>query len=400
MNTYAPALWLLTLIVGLPQFSETVYTPALPDIAKSLATTPEMVELTLTIYLFGFAIGTFFWGLLSDFFGRKPCLLAGIAIYLAGCIGCLYSESIYWLLASRLIQAFGGSTGSVLGQAICRDSFQGKRLGEVYAIVGSALALSPAVGPILGGFTDQLFGWSAIFILLVLLGSWVFLAVVWKLPETKLEGQVTKSLLFDVCKKMLFDTQLLKYGLIVAACNGILFSYYAEGSFYLIDLLQLTPSVYGISFISLAFAGVLAGISTKRLYSYKSSDQILSIGSSIVLTGCLLFTLLSITFSIANSNLFAILSTISCMILIQFGSGVTLAVTLAKSLEHYKYAIGLASSLFGLFYYIVIALITLGIGLIHYNNLTTMPLYFLGIGLSVKVLTVLVTKAQTVEQRN
>lgn len=379
-----PALWLLTIIVGLPQFSETVYTPALPDIAKSLGTSPEMVELTLTIYLFGFAIGTFLWGILSDFLGRKPCLLAGLLIYLAGCMGCLYSESIGMLLFSRLIQSLGGSTGSVLGQAICRDSFQGKRLGEVYASVGSALALSPAIGPILGGITDQMFGWSAIFILLVLMGLAVFLAVIWKLPETKLQQGMSLEMIKNVGKQMLLDKKLLKYGLIVAACNGILFSYYAEGSFYLIDLLQLRPAYYGLSFLALAIAGVLAGISTRKLYKSKTSDQILSLGSSLLLLGCLLFSVLTAWF---HNNLFAILATVLCMVVIQFGSGMTLAVALARSLEDYRDAIGIASSLFGLFYYIVIAAITLGMGAIHSESLTTMPLYFLGIGLTIKWLT-------------
>ena len=166
MNIIAPALWLIILIVGLPQLSETVYSPSLPDIADYLKVSESLVEYTLTIYLFGFAIGTLFWGKLSDKYGRKPSVLAGLLIFILGCIGCYYANTITLLMASRLIQAFGGSIGSVIGQAICRDSFHGQTLGKVYSLVGAALALFPALGPIIGGSIAQYTEWSNIFLFL------------------------------------------------------------------------------------------------------------------------------------------------------------------------------------------------------------------------------------------
>src|SRR5579872_2591343 len=150
-----PAIWLIVLIVGLPQLSETVYSPSLPEIAQALHTSDSMVEYTLTIYLIGFAIGLLFWGKISDKFGRKPCILAGLAIFTLGCIACYYSQTINALMVSRLIQAFGGSIGSVLGQSISRDSFQGPALARVYATVGTAMAIFPAMGPLVGGLISE-----------------------------------------------------------------------------------------------------------------------------------------------------------------------------------------------------------------------------------------------------
>src|SRR5438105_5944435 len=136
MDILLPAIWLIVLIVGLPQLSETVYTPSLPDIADGMKTSEAMVEYTLTIYLLGFAIGTLFWGILSDKIGRKPCVLAGLLIFIVGCIGCYYSSTITELMLARFIQALGGSIGSIIGQAICRDAFHGQSLGKAYSLIG------------------------------------------------------------------------------------------------------------------------------------------------------------------------------------------------------------------------------------------------------------------------
>ncbi|XVN42425.1 MAG: MFS transporter [Candidatus Rickettsia vulgarisii] len=121
---YITSNWLIVLIVGLPQFSETVYTPSLPDIAHALHTSESMVEYTLTIYLFGFALGTLFWGKISDQFGRKICVISGIIIFILGCLGCYLGNTIEALSISRL----GGSVGSVLGQAISRNAFHAAQL--------------------------------------------------------------------------------------------------------------------------------------------------------------------------------------------------------------------------------------------------------------------------------
>ncbi|MDZ5762651.1 MFS transporter N-terminal domain protein [Candidatus Cyrtobacter comes] len=235
-----PAIWLIVLIVGLPQLSETVYTPSLPDIAHTLLTSEGMVEYTLTIYLFGFAFGTLFWGRISDKLGRKPCIIAGLLLFIFGCVGCYFSNSIEMLMISRLVQAFGGSIGSVLGQAICRDAFHGPALGMVYSTIGSALALFPALGPLCGGLIAEMFGWRNIFVFLILFALIVTFLVSMRLPETYASRKQVS--MCDIAKQLLTDKKVLGFALIVAGCNGILFSYFAEGSFYLIKGLNLSPS--------------------------------------------------------------------------------------------------------------------------------------------------------------
>ncbi len=282
---------------------------------------------------------------------------------------------------SRFIQAFGGSTGSVLGQAITRDAFQGKERGKVYANVGSALSFSPAIGPIIGGFTDQFFGWQAIFLLLIVLGMMVFTASAWRLPETHPTPGRHLNIL-KLASKVLTDRHVLGYGLLVAGCHGINFSYYGEGSFYLIQMLGLSPSSYGTTFILIAAAGFLGGQLSRKLLDRFAPQQIIEYALRAIIFSAVLF--LGLTFAleaIQAPPAANIMITLLSMVIMSVGFAMVTGNALAVALEHYQYAVGTASALFGFFYYIVISLFTFGMGLLHNDTLVMMPTYFLFIAI-------------------
>ena len=132
-----PSLLLMIILVAFPQISETIYTPSLPDISKALHVSNNEVQLTLSVYFAGFALGVFFIGWLSDIIGRRPAMLLGIVVYGVGSFLCFITNSIEVLLVSRFIQAFGASAGSVVTQTILRESVEGHKRRYVCSNFGS-----------------------------------------------------------------------------------------------------------------------------------------------------------------------------------------------------------------------------------------------------------------------
>ncbi len=379
-----PALWLILLIVGLPQFAETVYTPILPDMAHSFQTSDTLAEYTLTIYLVGFAVGILFWGKLSDRIGRKPCVMAGLMIFMCGSLGCYYSSTITLLMCFRFIQAFGGSIGSVLGQAISRDAFHGPELGRVYASIGGALAIFPAIGPVIGGVIASYGDWHSIFLFLILCAIIVFMQVFLFLPETHHPEKRTRVSMRAVALSLLTNKHVIGCGLLVGIYNGISFSYFAEGPFYLREFLGVPEMQYSQSFVILALAMYLGGrwvkylqrhqYDAKKIIEYGLRILILStIGLSAMMWWHLSYTSLPVPWLIG--------ATLISQMLNMFGMTVVASNALAQALVDYKWCIGTASSLFGFFYYCIVSLVTLGMGALHNDTLLPMPVYFLSLGL-------------------
>lgn len=372
-----PAIWLIVLIIGLPQLSETIYTPSLPDIARALLCSESMVEYTLTIYLVGFSVGVFFWGMLSDRIGRKPCVLGGVGLFIIGCVGCYYSDSIAMLMCSRFVQALGGSIGSVVTQAITRDAFQGTALNKVYSTIGSAMCIFPAIGPVIGGQIAEYFGWSTIF--LVLMGMALCIGVVsaFRLPETHHPENRQMVSIPNVIKTMFYDKHVLGVGLIVGICNGMYFSYFAEGPFYLIKMLGLSPSQYGFSFVMIALSSMAGGLISSKLNGRYTAYKLMKLSNGIVLIGNIIFVAcISLNSVVPMSSSLLIAMTITTQMIAGFGMCSGTSNALAIALVKYKWCTGTASSLFGSFYYCVVSLVTLGMGTLHNGTLWPMPLYF------------------------
>lgn len=367
------------ILVGFPQISETIYTPSLPDIAHQLGASNNAVQLTLSIYFLGFALGVFCWGRLSDSIGRRPAMLWGILVYGIGSLGCYLSGSVEWLFASRFVQAFGASTGSVVTQTILRESIDGAKRHAVFAQISAVLAFTPALGPLIGGWVDQLLGFRGVFLTLVLMSAAIWAYTWTSLPETRVTA-ASKINTLSVAKRLLFDRNVWGFGFLIGATNGILFSYYAEAPFIFIEFFQMSPGRFGFFGIFVALSSIMGAMLSKRLLKRLQAEQIIVIGTLFTMVGALGLTALAATG--IKVSFFDLVLMVACIFVLLLGIGMAIPNCLSLALTSYPDVLGTAGAIFGLGYYVVVSLITTGMSVLHNGSLMMMPLYFLGLSIA------------------
>ncbi|WP_341757070.1 MULTISPECIES: multidrug effflux MFS transporter [unclassified Candidatus Tisiphia] len=386
-NTLIIPLYIIILIIAIPILSETIYTPSLPSLAKDLAISANLAEYTLTIYLFGFAVGVLIWGNLSDSYGRKSCLLAGFLVYALSCCICYLADNINMLLAARFMQAFGASVGSVLGIAIAREAIPPKDRGRVFSTITIAMAFAPAIGPVIGSFVIKFYHWSAVFLVLIAIAIFIMALISAKLPETNQNLMVKRSAigLYKECfNKMIRDIRFIGFVFLVGAVNGISFGYFAEAPFYFISGLNITTSSFGMIALFPCIPLILGGLISKKMHQMqRTSDYIISAGIKLMCLGSMLF-FLSSYFSLINKDdvTVSVLQTLLWMSMINTGGTMVTPNCLGQALENYGQFAGTAASLSGFMYYVIAAGFTVLIGHMHDGTLLQLPLFIMIISIS------------------
>jgi MFS transporter, DHA1 family, multidrug resistance protein len=165
-------------------FAIDTYLPAFAGIGSAIGATPVQMQQTLASYLLGFAVMNLFHGALSDSFGRRPVVLAGIAVFTLASAGCALSDSIGTLVLWRTLQGLSSGAGMVVSRAIIRDLFPPADAQRVMSQVTIFFGVAPAVAPLIGGLLFESLGWRSIFALLAVLGALLWLAIWRRLPET------------------------------------------------------------------------------------------------------------------------------------------------------------------------------------------------------------------------
>ncbi len=373
-----PPLLLLILLVSFPQISETIYTPSLPELASLMQVGNAMVNMTLSIYFIGFALGVFLWGRLSDRFGRRPTMLWGLGLYIGGCLLCYSSLNINGFIIARFIQGFGASVGSVVTQTIMRDIYHGPRRSQVFSIISGAIALTPALGPLIGGYVIELWGFHANFIVLLVMGIGIFLYTKSYLRETRPQETIAASAIAPLFMRMVKDKNIWIFAFLIAASNGVLFSYYGEAPFLFMELLKFKARHYGMFGVFVAVPILLASFASHRLNTKIKSDRVILLGTAIMIVGALSL-LMSAKFDLVKHSLGAagVLALMLPMTLIFFGVGLVIPNAISMALENYRSVLGSAGAIFGLMYYVMIAVMTEIMGLIHDGSLKPMAMYFL-----------------------
>ncbi|RYE06560.1 MAG: Bcr/CflA family efflux MFS transporter [Rickettsiaceae bacterium] len=373
-------IWILFFLSVLSSFTENSCSSAMPEIAKSLAAPEALVQLSSTIYFFGFALGILSLGRVSDIFGRKPVVLFGIGLYIIASFLIIFVNNIEILFFLRFIQAFGASVGSVVGQAIARDSYNGKELSYVYASLSIGLAIVPSLGSVLSGYViEYINNWRCIFLALSTCSVSLMVLYYKYLPETNPYIGTTKNNYLLVVKTVLSDKTLLLYAFTIGAFNGIGFGFYMEAPFIFINQIHMKPSTYGIITLSLSIASATGAIINKQLIQKHIDNQkIMASGLALSFMGCTLLLIGYLFFITTDTNKYLTTAMIFIpMMMHVMGGSFFIPLALRHSLEGYSKTTGAAGSIFGFLYYMIIVLISFIITELHKNQTMNFAFFFL-----------------------
>ncbi|WP_209002997.1 MFS transporter [Stappia taiwanensis] len=335
-------MFLAVALLMFPQVVETIYSPALPSIAKAYGVSTSTATLTLSLYFLGFASGVVFWGRMCDLAGRRPSMLLGLAVYGLGTLVALLSSSFTALLTARIVSAFGAAVGSIGTQTILRDRFEGAELTRVFSLAGIAIAISPALGMAAGAVMTGLASHKGVFIGLAALALCLFIWTAVNLPETRRREHVPASLRATIAD-MIRDGHIWRSASLIALLNLCLFSYYQLAPFHFEELRHATITI-GYSGVVLT-AGTLAGaMSNRALLQYGWRPE------RLVLASCLLIVIggLLVT-GLKDSILF-----VAPVAIVSFAFAVAVPNVLAPALQAYSTCLGTAGAVFGLIYYLLI----------------------------------------------
>jgi MFS transporter, DHA1 family, multidrug resistance protein len=335
---------LLAALSAVAPLTTDMYLPSLPNIAQQLSASTAQVQLTISAYLIGFALGQIFYGPLSDRHGRKPVLLCAVALYCAASLVCALSTSVEMLIVARFAQALGGSGGVVLARAIVRDLYSGARAGRELSLIGSVTALAPVLAPVVGGILQTGFGWRSIFVTLVIAGL-ASGGLVWRrLPETLATRAIEPVSPANVLKSYRVVARhpaFLAYLGISTASYAGLFAWISGASFVLQNLYGLTPFDFGVAF-ALGSIGYMTGtLVAARLVTRLGLDGIIGLGSVAVSIGGL---------GMVAAVALGLTSAISLVLPVAVylaGLGMVLPQTIAGAMTPFPERAGTASALLG-----------------------------------------------------
>jgi DHA1 family bicyclomycin/chloramphenicol resistance-like MFS transporter len=258
-----------------------MYVPAFPRVAEDLGGTATQVQLTLTTFFVGMALGQLIGGPVSDQRGRRRPLLAAVLAMTLASIVCALAPTIGLMMAARLVQGFAGGWAMVIGRAVIVDLATGARLVRVLNVIAGVGGIAPIVGPLLGAVILQLSGWRVSFWTVAALGVAMLCAVLAAVPETLPPARRHGGGLGTFGRaagQVLRNRHYVGYLVVSGSAMGALFAYVATSAFVLQSMNGLSPIGYSIDFAANAGGMTVAALVAARLAGRVATRNVILVG--------------------------------------------------------------------------------------------------------------------------
>jgi len=289
-----PVRWrLLALLIamsGMGSLSLNILVPAIPSMVAKFATAPANIQLTVSLYLLGLAVSQLVFGPLSDRFGRRPVVIAGLALAFAASSAAWLASSVAALVVARVVQSLGASSGQTISRAIMRDLYDREQAAAMIGLVTSVVVLMPMLAPLIGGVLDTLFGWEAIFLFTAILSGCVCLWALLALPETRRHATTcgAPSHLRSDIAALAASPQFLAYALCAGLGSAPFFVFLGGATHVVVNMLGRSSAEYGLWFFAPSFGFMAGNFLVSRLSTRHGIDTLIRWGIIATILGCLL----------------------------------------------------------------------------------------------------------------
>ena len=334
----------IILLVIMGQLAISLYLPSMPNMVSYFKTNDLNIQLSLTLYLIGYGLSQFFYGPLSDIYGRRLIILLGLSIFSLASLLAVFSTTISIFLFARILQGIGMGCGDTMGRAILCDCFQGKDFVKAACNIGLSATITPMLAPVLGGYIEAWSNWQVTFIFMLLYGIGVTGLIIKYLPETKFSKVSSKLNFNEIIRNywlILQHRSFLAYFIPGLVCFVGEVAYNMVSPFLIQQQLKWGPVAFGW-FAIIPIIGLLFG--TLIVYGFNHRFPY----PKMVFTGLCIMTLAGfIMLSFSLMNYFTVSAIVSPMLIFMIGVGITYPNTNLGALTPFVATAGIAGALQG-----------------------------------------------------
>ena len=341
-DTPLPLTLLLGVLVALPALGTDLYVPALPEVSRSLDAPVASTQATLTMYFVGLACGQLLWGPLSDRFGRKPVLTAGLLTLLASSLAAACAGSVTAIAAARVGQGLGASSGALIGRTIVRDLYAHEQAARLLARMTVVFSVVPVAAPLSGALLLQAGSWPSIFVAIAVVCA-VLLAAVWRLEETAPAERrsIHPARIAATFAAILADRRFVAPFLVILCAQVGILAWVSNSSFTLVRGLGVSVVAFGLMFAGVMLGQIGGAWSSSRLVLRLGIPRLLRVGTALMMASGVAAA------ALAWGGAGHWLAVVAPFTLFLFGTAIIMPNAVAAALTPFPHAAGSATSLIG-----------------------------------------------------
>ena len=350
---------LLGALTAVGPMSMDIYLVSVPTMTEAFHASVSQVQLTLSLYMAGFAVGQLIYGPISDGIGRRPALLLGLSLHVVASVVCTLATRIELLIAARLLQSVGVCGCFVVARAVVRDLHTRERAARLMSYMGTVTGMAPIVAPLIGSYLHVAFGWRANFAFVTLYGAVALLVVIFMFGETNLRpdrGSLDPRRMVRNFALLLKHRNFVGFAGTAAAMSGALFAFISGASLVFLRVLGFEERYFGYLFGFVMLGNILGAAVGGRLVMRYGIEGLLRRGVILAMAAGVGMA------ALAWARVDHPAAVLVPMFLFMFGFSLVLPQAMAGAMSPFPQMAGSASALLGVFQFSIASLVGVWVG--------------------------------------